>query len=261
MKKWSLVVLLAGILTACQIQIILPDTTVPVGGSGVESELLGEGESARFSLLVGSSPLRVDVTDVTNAAAGSLRLRVYDANDVLYAQTVSRRYFTAPEPEVLDGSGSLGINPTPVYSINLPASFGMAYIEVTNLSHDPTVARVRAVTRNGPLPAGDFSATASGALLFLRQLDSWKYTGSATAKLELQGGETVHARAKVVRGQDTKIVLEPGESFSDLRNGDLVLVQTHGNGALAGFCDDGVSDNGKCDDGIKSGEYTLLVTP
>lgn len=260
MKKWTLGLLLLGLLAACNINIVLPGTTVVVDGPAVESGVLGEGESARFELLVGADPVRIDAVDVTNGVAGSLRLRVYDANEVLYAQTVSRQYFTAPKPEVL-GLGALGISPNPVYSINLPANYGKAYVEVTNLSADPTVVRVAAVTRNAAPAAGDFGGTVSGALLFLGQLDAWTYTGAGPVTLDLVGGTTVHARAKVVRGQDTVIVLEPGEAFDDLRTGDTVFVQAQGNGALAGFCDDGVSGNGYCDDGIETGEYTLQVTP
>jgi hypothetical protein len=262
MKKWMLGLGLLGLLAACNINIILPGTSVVVDGPGVDSGVLGEGETARFELLVGANPVRVDATDVTNGVAGSLRLRVYDANDVLYAQTVSRQYFTAPKPEVLGSAAeALGISPNPVYSINLPANFGKAYVEVTNLTADPTVVRVAAVTRNGAPAAGNFTATVSGALLFLGQLDTWTYTGAGPVTLDLVGGATVHARAKVVRGQDAVVVLEPGESFTDLQNGDIVYVQTQGNGALAGFCDDGVSGNGICDDGIETGEYTLQVTP
>ncbi len=262
MRKFSLGLLLLSLLAACNINIILPGTTVAVDETAVESGVLAGGESARFELLVGADAVRIDATDVTNGVAGALRLRVYDANEVLYAQTVSRRYFTAPKPEVLD-LGSLGVSPNPVYSINLPANYGKAYVEVTNLSADPTIVRVRAVSRHEGIDrenTSDFSGSATGALLFLGQLDVWNYTGAGPATLDLVGGETVHARAKVVRGQDTKVVLEPGESFDDLRAGDTVFVQAQGNGALAGFCDDGVSGNGYCDDGIETGEYTLQVT-
>ncbi|GEM90578.1 hypothetical protein [Oceanithermus desulfurans] len=259
MKKWMLGALLLGFLSACNINIILPGTPIVVDGPAVESNVLGEGESARFELLVGADPVRIDATDVTNAAAGSLRLRVFDANDAVYAQTVSRQYFTAPQPEVL-GSGAvgLGITPNGVYSVNLPANFGKAYVEVTNLAGDPTMVRVSAVTRQGDIAkdnAYSFDATATGALLYLGQLDTWTYTGTGPATLELAGGTTVHARAKVVRGIDTQTVLEPGEEFTDLQNGDFVYVQAQGSGALAGFC----NTLPGCADGITSGEYTLQV--
>ena len=264
MRNPTLAVVLLAVLVACNINIILPGTTVTVDGPGVESGVLGEGESARFSLMVGSAPVRVDAVDVTNGAAGSLLLRVYDGNDVLFAQTVSRHYFTAPRPEIAsEGAAALGITPSPYYSVNLPAGFGKAYIEVTNLAGDPTVVRAQAVSRGegvGPENSHDFNDDVSGALLYLGQLDTWSYTGG-NATLELAGGGTVHARAKIVRGLDTLAVLEPGEEFGGLQNGDVVYVQTQGSGALAGFCDDGVGGNGACDDGIETGEYTLTVTP
>ncbi|WP_457632422.1 hypothetical protein [Oceanithermus desulfurans] len=261
MRNLTLALLLLAVLSACNINIILPGTPIVVDGPAVESGVLGEGESARFELLVGADPVRIDATDVTNAAAGSLRLRVFDANNAVYAQTVSRQYFTAPQPEVL-GSGAvgLGITPNPIYSINLPANFGKAYVEVTNLSGDPTVVRAAAVTRQDGVEknnAYSFNATATGALLYLGQLDTWTYTGTGPATLELVGGTTVHARAKVVRGFDTQTVLEPGEEFTDLQNGDVVYVQAQGSGALAGFC----NTLPGCADGITSGEYTLQVTP
>ena len=259
MKKWMLGALLLGLLSACNINIILPGTSVVVDGPAVESGVLGEGESARFELLVGTDPVRIDATDASNGAAGSLRLRVFDANNAVYAQTVSRQYFTAPQPEVL-GAVGLGITPNGVYSVNLPANFGKAYVEVTNLSADPTVVRVAAVTRQDGIEKNNaytFNATDTGALLFLGQLDTWTYTGAGPATLELVGGTTVHARAKVVRGFDTQTILEPGEEFTDLQNGDVVYVQAQGSGALAGFC----NTLAECVDGITSGEYTLQVTP
>ncbi|XOB98273.1 hypothetical protein ACMC9I_10245 [Deinococcota bacterium DY0809b] len=259
MKKWMLGALLLGLLSACNINIILPGTSVVVDGPAVESEVLGEGESARFELLVGTDPVRIDATDVSNGAAGSLRLRVFDANNAVYAQTVSRQYFTAPQPEVL-GAVGLGITPNGVYSVNLPANFGKAYVEVTNLSADPTMVRVAAVTRQDGIEKNNaytFNATDTGALLFLGQLDTWTYTGAGPVTLELVGGTTVHARAKVVRGFDTQTILEPGEEFTDLQNGDVVYVQAQGSGALAGFC----NTLAGCVDGITSGEYTLQVTP
>jgi len=259
MKKWTLGALLLGLLAACNI--VLPGTPVVVDGSAVESGVLGEGESARFELLVGADPVRVDAADVTNGVAGALLLRVYDVNNVLFAQTVSRQYFTAPRPEVLSmGAVGLGISPNGVYSVNLPADFGKAYVEVTNLSADPTVVRVAAVTRQDGIEKNNaytFNATDTGALLFLGQLDTWTYTGAGPATLELVGGTNVHARAKVVRGFDTQTILEPGEEFTDLQNGDVVYVQAQGSGALAGFC----NTLAGCVDGITSGEYTLQVTP
>ena len=263
MKKWTLGVLLLGLLSACNINIVLPGSPVVVDGPAVGSGVLGEGERARFELLVGADPVRVDATDVTNGVAGALLLRVYDVNNVLFAQTVSRQYFTAPQPEVL-GAVGLGITPNGVYSVNLPADFGKAYVEVTNLTADPTVVRVSAVSRHEGIARENsytFDADAAGALLFLGQLDTWTFKGSDNSSLELVGGETVHARAKIVHGFATKAVIEPGEEFDDLDYGDVVYVQAQGNGALAGFCDDGVGGNGSCDDGIETGEYTLLVSP
>ncbi len=271
MKRLTLTAVLLAVLAACNSNIILPGTTVIVDGPGVESGVLGEGETARFSLLVGAAPVRIDAVDVTNGVAGSLLLRVYDSNNVLFAQTVSRHYFIAPRPEIAsEEAAALGITPSPYYSVNLPSGFGKAYVEVTNLAGEPTVVRVQAVSRGegtGTENAYVFNDDVSGALLYLGQLDTWIYNGG-NATLELAGGTTVHARAKIVRGLDTLAVLEPGEQFGDqncntncLQNGDVVYMQAQGNGALAGFCDDGTSGNGFCDDGIETGEYTLIVTP
>lgn len=264
MKRLTLATVLLAVLAACNINIILPGTTVTVDGPGVESSVLGEGETARFSLYVGAAPVRIDAVDVTNGVAGSLLLRVYDGNNALFAQTVSRHYFIAPRPEIAsEEAAALGITPSPYYSVNLPAGFGKAYVEVTNLAGEPTVVRVQAISRGegvGTENAHNFNDDVSGALLYLGQLDTWTYTGG-NATLELAGGETVHARAKIVRGLDTLAVLEPGEEFAGLQNGDAVYVQARGSGALAGFCDDGVGGNGICDDGIETGEYTLIVTP
>ena len=260
MKKWMLAVGLLGLLAACSVNIIPPGTSVDVNGPYVESGVLGEGETARFELEVRAQPVRIDATDVDNGAAGALLLRVFDANNALYAGTVSRQYFTAPRAEVFGGGASALTMPNGVYSINLPANFGKAYVEVTNLSADPTVVRVAAVTRDDGIEknnAYSFNATDTGALLFLGQLDTWTYTGAGPVTLELVGGTTVHARAKVVRGFDTQTILEPGQEFTDLQNGDVVHVQAQGSGALAGFC----NTLAGCVDGITSGEYTLQVTP
>ncbi|WP_456409851.1 hypothetical protein [Oceanithermus sp.] len=265
MRKWMAAGLLVALLAACNLTITLPSSVIVVDGSAVSAGPIDEGQSARFSFLVGASPVRLDVTDLTNGAAGSLRLRVYDANDVLYAQTVSRYYFTAPYPEVVSvGVGALGITASPVYSINLPAGFGRGTLEVTNLDANPTSVQVAAVSRAAlPYSAGDverpqsFSATSAGALLYLGQTDAWEYQGSSGATLELLGGEIVHATAKVKRGLDTLVRLEPGEQFVGLEPGDIVYVQAQGNGALAGFCNT-LAD---CADGTTSGEYTLSVTP
>ncbi|WP_456476731.1 hypothetical protein [Oceanithermus sp.] len=265
MKKWIAAGLLAALLAACNVTITLPGSVIVVDGPTASAGPIEQGQSARFGFLVGASAVRLDVTDLTNGAAGALRLRVYDANDVLYAQTVSRYYFTAPYPEVVSvGVGALGITASPVYSINLPANFGRGTLEVTNLDVNPTSVQVAAVSRAAlPYSAGDpaapqdFSATSTGALIFLGQSDAWKYVGSSGATLELLGGEVVHATAKVTRGLDTLVRLEPGEQFVGLEPGDIVYVQAQGNGALAGFCDTLAG----CADDATSGEYTLAVTP
>jgi len=268
MKKSFLLlaVLALGLLAACDITVIVPGSQLVVDEPGITSDYLDNGESARFEVYVGASDVRLDATDLDNGAAGSLLLRVYDSNDVLYAQTMSRRYFIAPKPEIVGENlvaPQVAVNP--VYSINLPAGTGKVYLEVTNLAAGATRIEARAVGRE-PLPYSDdvfsptptgFSSTTTGALIFLGQLDIWRYAGSGPATLELAGGETVHATARIVSGGAIVANLEPGESYGSLQTGDLVYVQARGNGATAGFCDTLPG----CNDGITSGEYQLKVTP
>jgi len=266
MKKWLLSALLLGLLAACNINVVLPSSRITVDGGELTSASLSTKQSARFEVYVGASGVRVDAEDLDNGAAGSLLLRVYDANNVLYAQTISHRYFIAPQPEIVDEAAAQGIAVTPVYSVNIPAGSGLMYVEVTNLAAEPTRVGVKAVSRS-PLPyksAGDdlfnptpvdFATTTSGALVYLGQIDIWRYTGSGAATIELDGGATVHASARIVRDGSILVNLETGEYYSGLQNGDLVYVQSQGNGATAGFC----ANLSGCTDGIDSGEYTLTV--
>jgi len=242
-----------------------PSNALVVGGDPVTAGPLGESQSARFSFLVGGDAVRLDVADLNNGSAGSLLIRVYDANGVLYAQTTSRQYFAAPSLEVAGGGPEgLGIVASAVYSINLPANFGRGHLEVTNLALEPTTVEAVAV-RRAPLPysANDLAAPepfdrlGAGALVFLSQVDAWRYVGGAGATLEFRGGEIVHATAKVARGLETLARLEPGERFTGLEYGDMVYVQTQGNGAYAGFCDTLPG----CEDGSTTGEYLLEVVP
>ena len=258
---------------ACNINIILPGTRLVVDGSEVTSSPLENGESARFEVFVGAAGVRIDARDLDNGAAGSLLLRVYDANNVLYAQTISHRYFIAPKAEIADEAAALGIAVSPVYSINIPAGSGLMYVEVSNLAAPPTRVGLKAVSRAllpyknaaedffNPTPA-EFSGTVTGALVYLGQTDVWRYTGSGPATIELQGGETVRATARVIDPNATepqnaiKVNLESGELYDGLQPGYLVYVQSKGTGASAGFC---ASLSG-CNDGIASGEYTLAIT-
>ena len=267
MKKWLISALLLGLLAACNINIVLPGSRLTVDGGELTSAALDTKQSARFEVYVGASGVRVDAKDLDNGTAGSLLLRVYDANNVLYAQTISHRYFIAPQPEIVDEAAAQSVVVTPVYSVNIPAGNGLMYIEVTNLAAAPTRVGVKAVSRS-PLPyknAGDdlfnptpvdFSATTSGALVYLGQIDIWRYTGSGPATIELDGGDTVHVGARVVRGGSILANLETGEYYQGLQNGDLVYVQSQGNGATAGFC----ANLSGCNDGTGSGEYALTVT-
>lgn len=236
-------------------------------GGEITSAALDTKQSARFEVYVGASGVRVDAADLDNGAAGSLLLRVYDANNVLYAQTISHRYFIAPQPEIVDEAAAQSVAVTPVYSVNIPAGNGLMYVEVTNLAAAPTRVGVKAVSRS-PLPYKntgddlfnptpvDFSATTSGALVYLGQIDLWRYTGGGPATIELDGGATVHAGARVVRGSSILANLETGEYYQGLQNGDLIYVQASGNGATAGFC----ANLSGCNDGTDSGEYALTVT-
>lgn len=265
MRKLTFLTLLLALLAACNITIVLPGTQLEVDGPAITSGSLESGESARFEVYVGATAVRIDATDLDNGAAGSLLIRVYDGNEVLYAQTMSRRYFIAPKPEIITESlvaPQVAVNP--VYSINLPAGSGKFYVEVTNLAAGPTRVRARAVSR-APLPYSDdvfsptpaaFSATTTGALVFLGQTDIWRYSGSGPVRIELVGGETVHATARIVSNGAIVANLEPDEYYDGLTNGDLVYVQAQGNGATAGFC---ASLTG-CTDGIDSGEYQLVIT-
>ncbi|WP_457631463.1 hypothetical protein [Oceanithermus sp.] len=264
MRK-SLLLLVALLLAACDITIVLPGSQLQVDGPEITSGSLASGESARFEVYAGATAVRLEATDLDNGAAGSLLLRVYDASNVLYAQTLSHRYFIAPRPEIAaEGAVEPGVADSPVYSINIPAGSGRMYFEVTNLAAGPTRVSARAVSR-APLPysddvfdptPADFAATTTGALLYLGQTDVWRYTGSGPATLELDGGETVHATARIVGGGVIKANLEPGEYYSGLENGDVVYVQAQGNGATAGFC----ANLSGCNDYLDSGEYTLAVT-
>ena len=271
MRKLLISALLLGLLAACNLNMVLPSSRLTVDGGELTSAALDTKQSARFEVYVGASGVRVDAEDLDNGAAGSLLLRVYDANNVLYAQTISHRYFIAPQPEIVDEAAAQGIAVTPVYSVNIPTGSGLMYIEVTNLAAAPTRVGVKAVSRS-PLPyknAGDdlfnptpvdFSATTSGALVYLGQIDIWRYTGSGPATIELDGGDTVHVSARIVSGDPTnpliKANLETGEYYQGLQNGDLVYVQSQGNGATAGFC----ANLSGCNDGTGSGEYALTVT-
>ncbi|WP_457638234.1 hypothetical protein [Oceanithermus sp.] len=265
MKKLIAVLVTAVLLAACDITGILPGSQLEVDGPAITSSSLESGESARFEVFVGSSGVRIDAIDLDNGVAGSVLLRVYDGNNVLYAQTMSHRYFIAPKPEIIaENVADQGIAVSPVYSINIPPGAGKFYVEVTNMAANPTRIEVKAVSREplpysddvfSPTPA-DFAATTSGALIYLGQTDIWKYTGSGPATLELDGGETVHATARIVGNGLIKANLEPGEYYDGLENGDLVYVQAAGNGATAGFC----ANLSGCNDGIDSGEYQLLVT-
>jgi len=267
MKKAMFLVLMLGMLAACDITIVLPSTRLEVDGPAITSGSLEGGDSARFEVYVGASDVRIDATDLDNGVAGLILLRVYDANNVLYAQTVSRRYFIAPKPEiVVEGIADQGIAVNSKYSINIPANSGKMRVEVTNMAATQTRVKVEAVSR-APLPYSDdvfdpkqpaeFASTATGALIFLGQVDVWKYTGSNQATLELAGGQTVHATARIVSGSAIVANLEPGESYDGLQSGDLVFVQAQGNGATAGFC----ATLSGCNDGLDSGEYQLVVTP
>ncbi|GEM_PF-3597795 len=260
MKRALLAGLLVMMLAACDITIVLPGANLVVDGDALSSGRLASGASARFQVLVAARPVRVDVFDLDNGQAGSLLLRAYDSNGALFAQTISRKYFIAPKPEIV-ASSSLrqGIVSSGAYSLNLQAGSGEMYIEVTNLSDSPTRVSVRAVSRGPQPPDGDFSASVSGALLFLGQLDHWTYNGAAGATLKLAGGEMVHALARVSDGSRILARLEPGDEYNGLEPGDVVFVQAQGNGALAGFCDDGIDGNEICNDGLHSGEYTLEV--
>lgn len=265
MKKGLLLLAALFLFAACDITIVLPGTQLEIDGPAITSGSLEGGESARFEVYVGATAVRIDATDLDNGVAGSVLLRIYDANDVLYAQTMSHRYFIAPQPEIVSQAvAGQGIAVNPVYSVNIPSGSGKMYVEVTNLAADPTRIGVKAVSR-APLPYSDdvftpsptdFDSDTTGALVFLGQTDVWRYTGSDTVRIELVGGETVHATARIVGGGTIKANLEPGEYYDDLANGDLVYVQAQGNGATAGFC---ASLTG-CADGIDSGEYHLVLT-
>jgi len=265
MKKGLLLLAALFLLAACDITIVLPGTQLEIDGPAITSGSLESGESARFEVYVGATAVRIDATDLDNGVAGSLLLRIYDANDVLYAQTMSHRYFIAPKPEIVGENlvaPQVAVNP--VYSINIPSGSGKMYVEVANLAAGPTRIGVKAVSR-APLPYSDdvftpsptdFDSDTTGALVFLGQKDVWRYTGSDTARIELVGGETVHATARIIGGGAIKAKLEPGEYYDGLEYGDMVKVRAAGNGATAGFC---ASLTG-CADGIDSGEYHLVLT-
>ena len=264
-KSFALSIILAlGLITACTTTEQVPSGQIDVDGPAITSDSLNSNASARFEVYVGASAVRIDASDLDNEVAGSLLLRVYDSNNVLYAQTTSRRYFIAPKPEIFAGAAApQWITIIPAYSINIPAGSGKMYFEVTNLAADPTQVSVKAVSR-APLPytndvfnptPTDFNGTAIGALIFLGQTDVWHYTGSARVFVSLAGGQTVHATARIVGGGIIKANLEPGESYFGLENGDLIYVQAQGNGATAGFC----TNLSGCNDGLDSGEYQLIT--
>jgi len=265
MKRNLLLLAVTLLLAACDLTLILPGVQLEPDGPEITSDSLDSGESARFEVYAGATALRIDASDDDNGVAGSLLLRVYDGNNVLYAQTVSRRYFIAPKPEIAaDEADAQGIASNSVYSINIPAGSGKMYVEVTNLAANPTHVSVKAVSRE-PLPysddvfdptPADFTGVATGALIFLGQTDVWRYVGSEAATIELVGGETVHATARVVGDGVIKANLEPGERYNDLAHNDLIYVQAQGNGATAGFCDSLAG----CEDGMNSGEYQLIVS-
>jgi len=271
MKRTGLLLLVAGVLAACNVTVVVPGPApgLPVtvdDGNGVQA-VLPAGAKKRFELTVADRPVRVDVYHDEAAAEKELYVKVFDKDDQPYAHTDVRSYFQDADVGLasLAAVGAQDVAVSFPYSVNLPANMGKVYVEVTNQTAAGATVTVKAVTRNevlrdnqemtGPT-GGQTSAGYGGALLFLGQRDSYVYTGPDNLQITFEPqdpGNPVDLQAVLNPGQNSETPLQPGVAVV-LLNGDKVEVFAQDD-ARAGFC----MNLADCGDGIDSGEYTLTV--
>ncbi len=253
-----LFLVLLGLLAACS-EPLPARETLTVGGDASELVTLPPQKSAYFEVTIGADPVRLDVWPTANPETADLDLIVYNQDRVPIAVADSRLYFHAPYKSRLK---PLSITFTPFWSVNLLPNTGTVYVEVKNQNPTSSVTvQAQAVARGGPLPWScderrSFNADTQGALLYLGQVDCYTYNGSG-ADLTLDYKGPLDLRFKVISNEN-ETFLEPGEKYTGLQPGDLVMVYTYRNrqiGVEAGFC----NTLPGCADGLTTGEYWLRL--
>jgi len=262
MKKTFIALLMLGLLAGCQVNIVNPGpasgTPVTVDDDNGAQAVIPAGETARFELTVAAQPVRVDVYHDEATADGELEVKALDSTDALYAHTTVRSFFAAASVTIYSlGARAQGVNVSFPYSINLPKNMGKVYVEVTNRTSTAAHVTVKAVTRN-EIERNDYAVTSSngGAILFLGQHDTYKYTGADKNVTfnPTDPANPVHLKA-VLKSQEGETELQPGVAIAIL-DGDTIEVYSDGDG-YAGFCS--TTADPACNDGIDSGEYAISI--
>ena len=271
MKKTTLFIMLfaaALLFSGCEVVLVAPGiqpgTPVTIDDEDGVTETINPRAAGRFELNVGAEPVRIDVFQETYTLDGDLTVTVADEGNHVKALTASRNYFVDPN-KANDFASSLGIGVgNPPYSINIPANFGKAYVMVRNETDAAVTVTVKAFKRNvvernettmtsPDTQNGETSKSYGGAILFLKQKDSYIFQGQTGDNLTftVPGTDYLKLKLKIV---GTTTELSPGES-AIVANGDKIEVYAEDD-ARAGFCKtfDG------CQDGINSGEYKIEIS-
>ncbi len=261
MRYLPLLATLLALLAACSAPLPARERLTVDGGPSA-SVTLEPGKSAYFEVAIGADPVRIDAFATVNKETADLDLVVYNEDRLPIAVADSRLYFHAPYRDRID---TLGLPPffTPTWSVNLLPNTGTVYVEVKNQNPTASVTvQVEALTRGGPTPWScdtpqNLNADTQGALIYLGQVDCYTYTGSGGADLTLEYEGPLDVRFKVISGGN-ETFLEPGEEYTGLQPGDLLMVYTYRNrqiGVEAGFCGPLLG----CTDGLTTGEYWLRL--
>ena len=274
MKKILFALLIAGALAACNVTITPPGPQagipVTVGDGNGASATIAAGAAKRFELTVAGDPVRLDVYHSGATADKELYVKVLDKTDNPYAHTDNRTFFqdAGVALQSLNGITAQDINTDLPYSINLPKNMGKVYVEVSNKTAVAVNVTVKAVVRNEVVrenfeltsPPSGQAITTYGAILFLKQHDTYTYTGADNQRVTFNtpdGANPVAIKAVLNKGTQNEILLDPGTPIT-LLNGDTIEVFSDQD-SRAGFCTTSVDP--ACSDGIDSGEYTLTIAP